>query len=145
MKTNSILFNNNNLIFNTEIDNQYLNYLNILPIDLYCQKQIKEYEGTQTILVSYMFIQNSNLQKVSFPKCTAIKDNCFYNCASLKSVFLLNSQVCGLQNVDAFRYTPIADSSYLGYFGSIYVPSSLLNAYKTATNWVNYSNRLVGV
>lgn len=44
-----------------------------------------------------------------------------------------------------FYNTPMSSSTYLGYFGSIYVPSSLLNSYKTATNWTFYSNRMVGI
>jgi hypothetical protein len=33
----------------------------------------------------------------------------------------------------------------LGYFGSIYVPTSLLASYKTANNWTYFSSRFVGV
>jgi len=44
-----------------------------------------------------------------------------------------------------FSNTPIHLSTYLGYFGSIYVPASLLASYKTATNWATYSNRMVGI
>lgn len=32
-----------------------------------------------------------------------------------------------------------------GIYGSIYVPASLLASYKTATNWITYSSRFVGV
>lgn len=44
-----------------------------------------------------------------------------------------------------FAYTPMSSSSYLGYFGSIYVPASLLASYKTATYWSQYSSRMVGI
>lgn len=44
-----------------------------------------------------------------------------------------------------FANTPIANTTYLGYFGSIYVPASLLASYKTATNWATYSSRMVGI
>jgi hypothetical protein len=47
--------------------------------------------------------------------------------------------------VNVFDSTPMTKTSYLGYYGSIYVPSSLLASYKTATNWATYSSRMVGI
>ena len=45
----------------------------------------------------------------------------------------------------AFSSTPMLNSTYLGTYGSIYVKSSMLNAFKTATYWSVYSNRMVGI
>ena len=69
----------------------------------------------------------------------------FKGCISLESYYHLANAVGALQNVDTFSETPIADSSYLGYYGSIYVRASLLDSYKAATNWAYYSDRMVGV
>lgn len=39
----------------------------------------------------------------------------------------------------------MANSTYTGKFGSIYVPASMLASYKTHAGFSNYSSRLVGV
>ena len=75
---------------------------------------------------------------------TNIKGGAFYSCTQLESVYLFHSSVCTLA-AGAFSRTPIASSSYLGYFGSIFVRASLLSAYQTATNWAAYSSRIVGL
>ena len=87
----------------------------------------------------------SSLQSVSFPICSNIGSGAFVECVFLSAIYLLSSRVCTLTNSDAFNYTPMSLSSYLGYFGSIYVPSSLVASYKTATNWTYYADRIVGV
>jgi len=55
---------------------------------------------------------------------------------------LLGSSVPSI-GAEIFKYTPITSSIYLGYYGSIYVLSSMLNSFKTATNWVTISDRIV--
>ena len=82
------------------------------------------------------------LTAVSFPVCTSIDNSAFYLCSSLTSVYLLSSSKCNLANANVFNNTPIAASSYLGYFGSIYVPESLVDTYKSETNWVTYADRI---
>lgn len=59
----------------------------------------------------------------------------------------MSTSVVSLGNINAFSSTPISGytSSTGGVYGSIYVPASLLASYKAATNWVNYSDRIVGV
>ena len=57
----------------------------------------------------------------------------------------MSTTMTTLQNTNAFINTPISNSTYLGYYGSIYVPSSLVDTYKSATNWATYSDRIVGI
>jgi len=46
----------------------------------------------------------------------------------------------------AFASTPIGGySASIGWFGSVYVPNSLVNSFKTATNWASISSRIFGV
>lgn len=85
-----------------------------------------------------------NLKFISFPKCTIISSYAFYYCSRLESLYFLTSTVPTIETT-ALTATPIVNSSYLGYYGSIYVPSSLLTDYQTATNWSAYSDRMVGV
>ena len=93
--------------------------------------------------ISYSaFISCTSLQSVVFLKCTLIDRSAFDNCTSLQSIYLLASSICTLSATTAFYNTPISNSTYLGYFGSIYVPASLVSNYKTATNWTQFSNRI---
>lgn len=74
------------------------------------------------------------------PKSDAFKDS------GLQSLYLFsNGALYTLEASNAFSNTPIADSTYLGYYGSIYVPASQVESYKAATNWAFYSDRIVGV
>jgi hypothetical protein len=42
----------------------------------------------------------------------------------------------------AFDRTPMSTSSYTGSFGSIYVPMTLLNQYRSASKWSAYADRI---
>lgn len=81
------------------------------------------------------------LASASFPACETIGSYAFFNCSKLSQVFLLNSSIVQLETA-VFNGTPIFNSSILGYFGSVYVPASLVDAYKSATNWSACSNRI---
>lgn len=85
----------------------------------------------------------SNLKTISLPNANRIGSSAFGNCQKLESIYLLRSTRAALSNANAFANTPISNSTYLGYFGSIYVPESLVDSYKTATNWATYSDRIV--
>ena len=93
------------------------------------------------------FAYMSYLQEISLPNLEFIETSAFKGCSVLSKVYLMNSSVVGCSNIgsDYFAYTPIVESSYLGYYGSIYVPQSLLTAYKSAIGWSAYSDRIVGI
>lgn len=91
------------------------------------------------------FTYCSALTTVSFPNVTSIGTYAFRSCRALSSLYLTGSSVASLNGMNAFSSTPMSLSSYLGYFGSIYVPTSLLASYKAATNWSAFSDRFVGV
>lgn len=82
------------------------------------------------------------LTTVSFPLCSYIENMAFYYCTRLESVYLLSTSIIRLNAPDAFFITPISNSTVLGYFGSIFVPASLVDAYKSAPNWSYYSDRI---
>lgn len=121
-----------------------------------------------TTIGSYAFYSCSNLKTISFPECMAIDTAAFYYCSSLKtasfpkcsfimkeafrycrcltSLYLTSISICNLEGSTAFTSTPIGGySTYAGAYGSIYVPSSLLTSYQTATNWSYFSSRFVGI
>ena len=75
----------------------------------------------------------SSLTTADFPVATSIGNSAFRTCKKLKSLLLRGNNVCTL-NKNVFVSTPI--SSGTGY---IYVPSSLIEQYKAATNWSTYA------
>lgn len=89
-----------------------------------------------------MFGDCSSLSYVSLAVCSNIAAATFSKCTSLSAIYLLSTSVAVLGNSNAFTSTPISLSSYLGYFGSIYVPASLVEAYKSAANWSYYADRI---
>lgn len=72
----------------------------------------------------------------------------FHRCGKLTFVKLTGSCVWQLSNSNAFSSTPIVgygSTTNGNQYGSIYVPSSLLTQYQTATNWTYFSSRFVGI
>lgn len=65
---------------------------------------------------------------------TGIAAYAFTNCYALETLVLRKTDaVCTLANVNAFLNTPM--SGYNNLTGKVYVPSALIESYKTATNW----------
>ena len=92
------------------------------------------------------FYDCSSLTTISFPVCTNIGSNAFQYCRNLLSAYFMGSSIPSLANSNIFNYTPIG--GYIvntGVYGSIYVPASMLESYKTATNWSYFSDKFVGV
>ena len=88
----------------------------------------------------------SSLTSVSFPTAKSISGYAFMRCFKLTELFLMGSSLCKLSASNAFSSTPIGGySKVAGKYGSIYVPASLLESYKKATNWTYFSNRFVGI
>lgn len=84
----------------------------------------------------YAFQNCSNLTSVDLPLATSIGTNAFYSCSSLTSLILRSETLCTLSDTSAFSSTPIKSGT-----GYIYVPSALIDSYKTATNWSTYANQ----
>lgn len=98
-----------------------------------------------TQIGSGAFSYCQKLTKVILPVCSVIYSAAFNYCRSLMSLVLGASSVATLSNINVFGSTPMSTSSYTGTFGSIYVPASLVNAYKSATNWITYANRIAAI
>lgn len=90
-----------------------------------------------TSIGDYVFQNCSALTIADFPLATSIGNGVFRNCTQLSTLILRENAVCALANMNALDYTPI--SSGTGY---VYVPASLVDAYKAATNWVTYANQI---
>lgn len=83
------------------------------------------------------FYYCTGLEKLDFHLLNTIATYAFTNCRKLASVIIRTTTVCSLQNTNAFNNTLIASGT-----GYIYVPSALVDSYKTATNWSTYSAQI---
>lgn len=69
-------------------------------------------------------------------KVRTINTNVFYGCTKLATLILRANSVCSLGATSAFTDTPIEDGN-----GYIYVPSAIVESYKTAAKWSTYANQ----
>ena len=89
-----------------------------------------------TNIGNYAFRDCSQLTTADFPMATSISRSAFYSCSKLNALALRSQSLCSLGNSNAFSGTPIYNGT-----GYIYVPSSLLDSYKSATNWSTYATQ----
>lgn len=86
---------------------------------------------------NFAFMDCSYISQVNLPMCSFIGSLVFgYN--NLLSIITIGySSVCSLTASNAFSKTQITSST-----GSIYVPASLVDSYKSATNWSYFSTQI---
>lgn len=111
-----------------------------------------------------MFFQCSSLVKVTAPKsnwynyqafsgCLNLevadlgtgavnRRSVFTGCKKLNTLILRSTSLCALGNVSNFDLSPFHPAGGTGITGTgtLYVPASLVDAYKTATNWSTLYN-----
>lgn len=121
--------------------------------------EIDDKDGVCKAIGAYAFRQCTSLTSVIFPAATSVAYNAFYGCSKLSSVDLPSAEnigsnafsecralktlilrksdtICTLSSTGAFNSTPINSG-----IGHIYVPSALIETYKTATNWYTFAAR----
>ena len=78
----------------------------------------------------------SNLTEVSFPNVTNIGTFAFSYCSNLTTIYIgtNSSKVCTLSSTNAFNNCT--------NLTNIYVPASLVDRYKSATNWSSYADKI---
>jgi hypothetical protein len=121
---------------------------------------ITEFVGINVArIASSMFYQCSSLVKVTAPEsywydnlafsgCTNLevadlgtgainRGSVFSNCQKLNTLILRSTSLCALGNVSNFDKSPFHPAGGTGITGTgtLYVPASLVDTYKTATNW----------
>ena len=107
-----------------------------------------------TSLGTYVFYGCGVLHEVNFPGISSIPSTCFYQCAALKkadfgvnckSIAASGLAYCYNLTTLILRYTggvvSIATNSFSGanFDGYVYVPSALLEAYKSDASWKSYA------
>lgn len=126
----------------------------------YCPKLETISIPSVTSVGSYTF-SNTPIQKITFPKLTSTGQYMFYNngpheadfearvafstyCMSLAynltSIILRSEQMCTLSSTNAFINSPFEKG-----YGWIYVPDTLVDAYKAATNWSTFADLIVPI
>lgn len=79
----------------------------------------------------------TQMKKADFGTTLTIAAQTFAYCSALDTLILRGNSVSTLRNVSALSGTPIASGT-----GYIYVPSSLVDSYKAATNWSTYAAQI---
>ena len=88
-------------------------------------------------LYDLTFQSCTSLNQVNLPVCSYIGDGAFLNCNLFSSITIGYSSICSLGGSNVFSTTQITSST-----GSIYVPASLVDTYKSATNWSYFSTQI---
>ena len=83
----------------------------------------------------YSFSNCTNLSSASFPKALCLQNDAFYGCSNLTTLYIGTgtTTVCTL-GANVFQDCP--------NLANIYVPSSLVDKYKSATNWSEYADKI---
>lgn len=107
-------------------DNIGLNYISIPYID---------------IVASAAFLRCRSLPELTLRSCSIIYSRAFEDCSSFTALYLLTSSVVTLAASfgNIFKNTPMLRTTN---YGLIYVPESLVDSYKSAQYWSNYSDRI---
>ncbi len=82
------------------------------------------------------FYCDSAIITLDLPSLTSIGTHAFNSCTRMTALILRSETVCTLANINGFTNNPIAKGT-----GYIYVPSALVESYKTATNWSTYASQ----
>lgn len=91
-----------------------------------------------TSLYNNAFRNCARLTSISLPNCSYVGQKAFYSCTNLKTIYMgtARSVVATMTNRNAL--------SGCSALQSIYVPASLVDSYKKASNWSYYSSKIVG-
>lgn len=96
-------------------------------------------------ITDYCCYNCSNLEDVYNNEVSFMYGYTYNNCSKLSTIIINGSNVPLLNGGSIFSNTPITNSTYLGYYGSIYVPNSMVDRYKTTSYWKSYASRITSI
>lgn len=117
-------------------------------------------EDGVTSLPSYALYKNAGLQSVIFPSVTSVAGNALSECPNLTTIeiggkcsltsgaFANSNKLTALKLTNTSGVSTLSNTSVItgsglkNDFTGIYVPSSLLSNYKSASNWTAYADRI---
>lgn len=85
-------------------------------------------------------VQGKRTSTIDLSKNITINGNKFNGANSLVHLILRSDTLCSFSATSAFTNTPIVNG-----LGWIYVPSDLVDSYKSASNWSTYANQIVSL
>ena len=91
---------------------------------------------------NYMF-RECGLSVLSVPNLELLSGSKVFNFCKIEKLILGRSVT--IQNANILASSPFVESSYLGYYASVYVPSEDLPWFKTAKYWSSVADRIVSV
>ena len=120
----------------------FINTADVIGDDELCDqfilRTVTEYkENRITNIGPFAFFNCNALATVDVPNVKKIETQAFAGAKLLALILRNTTQVCSLSSTDALRVTSIQNGT-----GYIYVPTSLYNAYASASNWSAYSAQL---
>ena len=91
---------------------------------------------TVTSIADYAFMGCQKLTSISFPVATSIGEMAFQGCSALTTLYIGTEldTVCTLSDANAF--------TGCDNLTNIYVPETLVNSYKTASNWSSFADKI---
>lgn len=105
-----------------------------------CEKMtIKTLPSKLTTIDSYVFQRCTSITEMTcLGSITTINSNAFKGCSKLSKFILPNvTSVPKLSHTNAFSGTPIESGT-----GYIYVPDTLVDSFKSASNWSTYADQI---
>ena len=95
---------------------------------------------------SSVFLNCTSLETVVLEAAKSIANAAFSGCEKLESCYIYTlSTSAPSVAATAFSSTPLVDDSYLGHYGSIYVPSDMVSIYLASTAWSYVSDRITSI
>ena len=144
---------------NTKIEYVEMKNLNAIPTYMFYGNSslITAKLDNASMIGCSAFTDCTNLQYIEFPNVTVLSNydywggnyvmSTFYNCQKLSVLVFGASQTVSFSGTfnGFLHYTPMSTSTYLGYFGSIYVQKSLIAKYAAESKWSAYSSRFAAI
>lgn len=126
-------------IYNTDVNNY------VLSIGVSNNSTVLDVKLSNCHIRSYFCTNCSNLEDVYNYEVASFGAYTYNSCSKLSAIIVDGSNFTGLAGANVFSSTPITNSTYLGYYGSIYVRNSMVDTYKTNANWKSYSSRITSI
>lgn len=110
-----------------------------VPQEMFCECTALENVviSSAETLAMYVFKKCSSLVKIDMPKVTDVSQDVFDKCSALTTCIFRSNTLVANRTSGIFDGTPIANGT-----GYIYVPSALVDSYKTASNWSTYAAQI---
>lgn len=121
---------------------EFINTADIIGDDEMCDqiimRTVTEYKENRISKIGrYAFYNSTALAVVDVPNVTSIEATSLYGCSALTALILRSATVCTMANTNALTNSAIAKGT-----GYIYVPRSLVDSYKSQTNFSTYAAQI---